>query len=299
MSNRVSDINLIPKNAVVYWLFLLISVLSVLGLELLYLGMPKISEKLGRESIEAFDIGEKGSISVWYVSMLWFLASIVSLQCFMIAYRSKSTQKHSDVWIWSTAVFFYMSLDSATGMRDLFRDTMIFLSGTPIHGDGSIWWIGLYVIVFGMIGTRILGSIRHYLLSCNALLVCGCSHIIAACVEMNILDTTKLHELIIHQNMVKTALEILGNIFLVLSISLFARHLKISLEQDVQNRDDSKSWKNQNQRNNDQRNQSEKKGGGYQGSERQQDRETATGAAGWYENTFGGPPGKNDSSKRQ
>lgn len=225
MEDQPHYVDLIPKRLGVYWAFFILSLLTIAGFEYLYIEMPRIAEKMGGEYIAAFDLEQSSSLSVWYISTLWFLSGIICIQNFLFTMRNSKLGKYADVWLWGAMGAVFMSLDTTAHLRVLIRDALIYISGTPIFGDGSIWWIGIYIIISGMIGTRILAEMRHYLPACNAFFMAGLGYVLIICIELNLIEVVGLHTILTNSVMVTRGLEMLSNVFLVLSFSLYARHL--------------------------------------------------------------------------
>src|SRR6185437_14927387 len=58
------------------------------------------------------------------------------------------------IWLWASAVWFLMSLDEGASLHEGFKEMMTAITGHRVLGDGSIWWIGAYLLVLGIVGIR-------------------------------------------------------------------------------------------------------------------------------------------------
>jgi hypothetical protein len=130
----------------------------------------------------------------------------------------------SDIWVWGAIACLYLSLDQVAGLRIMFRDVMIHCTGTQLYGNGSLWWVAVYLIVFGMVGTRVLTEIHHYLPSCNSLLMAGTCFVVSGCAELGLL----LPGDSVFNAMLYSGAAMLGCLFLVLSVGLYGRRLIIT-----------------------------------------------------------------------
>ena len=56
---------------------------------------------------------------------------------------------------------------------------MIALTGTPLFGDGTLWWAMLYLLVFAAVGSRLLLDMRSSRLSTVALAIAATAYGVA------------------------------------------------------------------------------------------------------------------------
>ena len=79
-------------------------------------------------------------------------ASVAALLVYTVRrHRTDDYQGRYRVWLWAAGCWFLMATDQAASLREGFRDVMIALTGTPLLGDGSLWWVVVYVLVFGAV----------------------------------------------------------------------------------------------------------------------------------------------------
>ena len=110
--------------------------------------------------IAAFELGGKGSLAAWFSSLALLAASLVAVLVYTVRrHRMDDYHGRYRVWLWAALCWFLMATDAAASLHEGFRDLMTLLTGAPLLGDGSIWWVIGYALLLGAIGTRLLD--RH------------------------------------------------------------------------------------------------------------------------------------------
>lgn len=219
----MSLFDLVPKKLYPYFLLFLLGSGGIVMLEYLHYIMPVCARFLGVAQIAAFDFQAGGNLSEWFSANLWTLSSIVCLLAFFMGRSQEKNHNYSsDIWIWGAFACLYLSVDSVCRIRDLISDIGVKLSGTQLYGEGQIWWISLYTVVFGMIGSRLLVEMRHYLPSCNAFFVGSICHILHVCMDLKLFSLPQSAE---YELMSQSGLQMTGNMFLFFSFALYVRHL--------------------------------------------------------------------------
>ena len=213
---RVSD--LLPTRWGVYLFLFLSGIGCVTGLTYACLLLPEPA---------IFDPAQPGNLTAWFSSVLWFFAGMICVAIFRLDGYSR-LRRLSDIWFWAVFGCLLLSADSACQVRDVLRVVLVKLSGTALYGNGDVWWISVYLIVFGMIGSRLLVEMRHHLLSCNTFFIAVLSHILACCIALRLFDLpaqqTRLPILL------QAGLEMLGTVFAVFSFSLFLRSMVLQID---------------------------------------------------------------------
>ena len=217
--------DLIPKRLGTFWLLFLLGLGSVAVIQFLYFKLPEMRKIAELENISTFDVTCRDSLASWMMTFLWSLSSFFSILVYVICRREQDYRRLSDIWIWGAIACLFLSLDQVAGLRIVFRDVMVYSTGTQLYGNGNLWWVAIYLIVFGMIGTRILTEIHYYLPACNSLLMAGICFIVSACAELGLLlpsDSSVLNA------MLCSGAAMTGCLFLVLSIGLYGRQLIVT-----------------------------------------------------------------------
>ncbi|MDR1383827.1 MAG: hypothetical protein LBJ67_08300 [Planctomycetaceae bacterium] len=216
--------DLIPKRLGTYWLLFFLGMGCAVLLEFCYYKIPDLCETTKLQKLAAFDLSQKDSIASWFITISWITASLYFILVYFVSCHDQDFRRLSDIWIWGAIVCLYLSLDQTAGLREIFRDIMIRCTGTNLYGNGDIWWVAAYLLIFGMIGTRILTEIRHYLPACNALLMAGISFIVSGCVKLELIQTGG-HSTNV---MLCVGAVIIGCQFLLLSITLYGRKVVVT-----------------------------------------------------------------------
>ena len=221
--------DLIPKRLGTFWLLFLLGVISVVCILFLHFKLPEISKiaktvNIANDAFAALDVTRRDSLASWFMTFLWGMAAFGGMLVYVICRREQDFRRLSDIWIWGAIACLFLSLDQVAGLRIMFRDVMIHFTGTQLYGNGNLWWVAVYLIVFGMIGTRILTEIHNYLPSCNSLLLAGSCFIISGCTELELLlpgDSA-------FNAMFCSGAAMMGCLFLVLSVGLYGRRLIVT-----------------------------------------------------------------------
>jgi len=97
-------------------------------------------------------------------------------------HRSDDYRGHYRVWIWATLCWSLLSIEQVANLREGLGQMLARLTGTPIYGDGSLWWIIVYAFFVGAIGTRLLVDMVPCYSSAAALLAAAaCACLSVAC----------------------------------------------------------------------------------------------------------------------
>ena len=216
--------DLIPKRLGTYWFLFLAGALMIGVIEFCYYKLPYLANLINQETIAAFDLTQRDSIASWVTAILWAVVAFYGVLVYLVCRFDHEYHRLSDIWIWGALGCLFLSLDQVAGLRIVFRDAMIYCTDTKLHGNGNLWWVALYLIVLGMIGTRILTEIRHYLPACNALLVAGICFIVSACAELKLIMSGQP----VYHAMLCSGAAMAGTLFLVLSIGLYGRRVIVT-----------------------------------------------------------------------
>ena len=106
----------------------------------------------------------------WFSSLTLLAASVAALLVYTVRrHRTDDYQGRYRVWLWAAGCWFLMATDQAASLREGFRNVMVGWTGTPLFRDGTLWWVVVYVLVFGAVGSRLLLDMRPSRLSIAAL----------------------------------------------------------------------------------------------------------------------------------
>jgi len=217
---RLAD--LVPTRLTTFAVLLLAGLAVVAALEILYSWMPRLAAMTTDGSVAAFDLDGEGSLAVWFSSMTLALAGLVAILVFTIRqHRTDDYRGHYRIWLWAAACWFLMSLDETASLHEGFKEMMTQVTGTPLFGDGSIWWVIAYFFLLGAVGSRLLVDMRECRLSTGAMLVVAACYAVAVAAQVGRI----LPESGARGVMLEEGAEMVGNLMLLLAMGLHARHV--------------------------------------------------------------------------
>jgi hypothetical protein len=217
---RVTD--LVPTRLLPIVAWFSVAFGCVAGLEALYAEMPQIASATGEGHIAAFDLAAKGSLATWFSSLLLLLATLAAILVYTIR-RHKNDDYHGRyrIWIWAAFCWTLLSVDEVSNLHEAVRDLMVRFCGTPLLGDGSVWWLILGFFLFGSVGLRLLVDMRYCRASCAALVLASLCYAMAACCHFGLVvagDGSR-------QVMIAAGAKMAGHLLLLLAIALHGRHV--------------------------------------------------------------------------
>ncbi|HYW78172.1 MAG TPA: hypothetical protein VE890_01295, partial [Thermoguttaceae bacterium] len=193
----------------------------------LYACMPDLAVGTVDGRITAFDLDAEGSLSVWFSSITLALAGIGAVLVFSVRrHRTDDYHGHYRVWLWTALCCLLMSIDETASLHEGFAGMMTWATGTPLYDDGAIWWLIPYGFLLGAVGSRLLVDVRHSRLCVATMTMVAMCYLTAALVRLGWLMASSVQKGV----MIEEGAEMLGNLFLLLGIGLFARHSMLDAE---------------------------------------------------------------------
>jgi ABC-type multidrug transport system fused ATPase/permease subunit len=175
----------------------------------------------------ALDLGVKGSLGCWFSSLLLLASTFTAILIYSIRrHRTDDYQGRYRIWLWAALCSFLMATDQAASLREGFRDLMIGLTGTPLMGNGDLWWVILYMLALGTIGSRLVVDLRTCPTAMGIFISAAATSCSAVAVRLGwmlppIGDRVVLFFL---------SAEMTGNLMLTAALILFARHVILDAE---------------------------------------------------------------------
>ncbi len=221
---RLTD--LIPRRLITILVLFALGLAMAGGLETLYAWMGGLTLAEGKP-IAAFDLGGEGSLADWFNSITLFLAATIALIVYTVRrHRTDDYQGHYRVWLWASACCLLMSVDVGASLHEGFSRMMVAVTGTSLWGDGDIWWVIAYCFIIGAVGTRVLVDVRRCRLCVLALLATAACYLAAVATLLGLLKVENPARAI----MLVGGAEMVGNLSLLLAVTLYARFVILDAE---------------------------------------------------------------------
>jgi len=215
---RITD--LVPTRIGFLLLWFLLGATVVTGLEALYAWMPNLAAHTTDGRVAAFDLDSEGSLGAVFSSATLAAAGLVTLIVFSVRrHKQDDYAGRYRVWLWAAICWFVMAIDESASLHEGFKEMMTWVSGTRLVGDGSLWWVAAYAVVLGIVGLRLVLDMRVCWSSTSVFVMAGICYTASVVVQMQgVLPETGAVGV-----MVEEGLEMAGNLFLLLSMTLHAR----------------------------------------------------------------------------
>ena len=219
-------LDLVPRR-IISLAGLLIACAAVIGgLEAAYSWMLN-RVAIGGAPVAALDLAAKGSFGCWLSSLLLLAATAAALLTFTVRrHRTDDYQGRYRIWLWAAACWFCMAADQATNLRDAFRQLMVGLTGTPLLGDGELWWVVAYALVLGAIGSRLVMDMRSSRLAMGVFLTATVAQVLAAAGRLGWILPAGGKGAI----MFLAGAEMTGSLLLLAAMLIYARHVIFDAE---------------------------------------------------------------------
>ena len=232
---RLAD--LAPRRNATFAGLMLAGLLAVGCLEGLYASMPRLASLTTDGRVAAFDLEGEGSLAVWFSTGTMELAALAALLIYALR-RQTPGAGPSRVWLFAAAVWLVMSVDECASLHEAFKELMSHVTGNRILGDGTIWWAGAYAIVLSGLGLGLLKAMWPCRSAILAMFSTAAFYATAVAAEMALLlprkDETEV--------MLEEGCEMIGNLCLLLSMGLYARHAALAVEAVAEAEADEPGW---------------------------------------------------------
>ena len=227
MDESLRIIDLIPRRLPVFGLALLAGLAVVVGLVALYACMPDLAVGTADGRITALDLDAEGSLGDWFSSITLAVAAIGAVLVFSVRrHRTDDYHGRYRVWLWAALCCLLMSIDETASLHEGFAGLMTWATGTRLFGDGAVWWLIPYGFLLGAVGSRLVVDVWHSRLCVAAMTTVALCYLTAATVRLGSVMAASGPKGV----MIEEGAEMLGNLFLLLGIGLFARHSMLDAE---------------------------------------------------------------------
>lgn len=188
-------------------------------LEGLHKSMPVLASMTTDGRVAAFDLEGEGSLAVWFSCATLELTALAALAAWAIRRRTPG-EPSANVLLVAAACWLVMSIDECASVHEAFKELMSKGTGHRLHGDGTVWWVIAYGLVLSTLGCGLVWQMRRAPAAIVALFVAAGCYALAVLAELAWLIPNKGEA----EVMVEEGCEMAGNLCLLLSMSLYARH---------------------------------------------------------------------------
>ena len=217
---RITD--LIPKKPITLFIVFLGGLTVVTGVETLYAHSFNWNQWLTSADLASLDLTTSGSLATWFSSLTLFCAAAYAVLVFNIRrHKLDDYGGRYGLWLWATSGCLIASVDTTAGLHQTIRGALVAITGTPLVGDGSVWWIGCGACFFGVVAIRVALDMRGCPGACVAFGLAVNCYLLATTAHFGFVSfiddvvTVMLHS---------TAL-LLGHLMLLFSFLVYARHV--------------------------------------------------------------------------
>jgi hypothetical protein len=216
---RVTD--LLPHRYSVLALVFFAGLTLIVGLEAAYLWLPDLSEITGGGQLAALDLENEGALANWFSSTTLGLAAVVAAIIFSVRrHRQDDYHGRYRVWLWASALWTLMSIDEAASLHEGLTQVARHFSGDRGFGDGSIYWVAAYGLLFAAVGTRLFLEMRCCRLSSAALVSAVGCFVASVAVKIGLISALRGSYAV----MTEEGCEMLGDALLLFSMAVHARY---------------------------------------------------------------------------
>ncbi len=167
MTHQVRLLDLIPRGA--------LALGAILAAALLWLDLwaTRFAAQTGLQ-LAALRLNSPHSLAGWLTGMVLAAAFPAALVIYTVRrHRKDDYQGRYRVWIWAAFCWLLLAADYATALHCAVRELMVHWTGTPLMGDGSIWWLAPGALLLAAVGSRLLVDMSPDRLATAALLGAG------------------------------------------------------------------------------------------------------------------------------
>ena len=219
-------LDLVPRRWIALGGLLTAGTAAIVGLEAAYARMVQ-RVAAGATPVAALQIDAKGSLACWFSSLLLLAAAVAALLVYSVRrHRTDDYRGRYRVWFWAAGCWFLMATDQAASLREGFCDLMTRLTGTPLLGDGALWWIAVYAFLWVAVGSRLVADMRPSRLSMAAL--------VAAATAQGLALADRLGWFFVETGprevMFRAGSEMTGNLLLLAAMLAHARYVLLDAE---------------------------------------------------------------------
>jgi hypothetical protein len=217
---RVTD--LIPCRGLSLSIFFLTGLAIIAGITALFACSSTWWHWADRAALRGLHLTGNGSIASWFSSLALACTTVFCVLVYNIRrHKTDDYRGRYSLWLWAAAGSGLASVDASAGIHRPLQSALVALSGTTLLGDGSIWWIACWFVVFGLLGLRVMLDVRLSRATSLALILASMLYVGGTLFHLKVLwlidDAVT--------EMAHGAVLMLGHWMLAFSTLLYARHI--------------------------------------------------------------------------
>jgi len=213
-----------------YWLvvWFLVGLIPIVAL----LWLDSVSWQIGRflspDVARVFQLASPGSLMAWCSSVTFAFAVAVMLGTYSVRrHRRDDYRGRFTVWRWAIICAVLISIDTATGLHNVFASLCNLATQTTISRDGTsigsnAWWVGTFAILFGSMLVRLLFEMTSSRQAVGWACLAGVCYLCSAIFELGSAPSFMSHHT---AETSKLAILMLGHHLLLFSLVNYAREV--------------------------------------------------------------------------
>jgi len=171
--------------------------------------------------VAPLDLSQSSSLPGWFSAMLLTAATLVALLVYCVRrHRLDDYQGRYRVWLWAAGCLLLVSVDQTAGFHRAVQTLLTAAAGTPLLGDGQIWWILPYGFLLSAVGVRLLIDVWESRLATAALAAAVVCYAVALAARLQAIQLPEQ----IQQALTLHGAQLVGNLMVLTTMLLYGRH---------------------------------------------------------------------------
>lgn len=221
---RASDF--VPRSPLAHVLWWLAGLTAVAGMLAGYVTL--IDSTAATDSTAAaglFQLLHGGSLIGWFSSTMFTLAAVGSVLIYSIRrHRLDDYRGSYRLWLWSAAAWMVMSIDATANLHTPFSHAMVAATGWSMSGNAAVWWIGVWGVLLAVLALRLTMETRECRSAMIGIIFAFTLWTAALAIDCRWINYGA------HAPLIAAAGRLIGQVTLLLSIGLYARHVLFDAE---------------------------------------------------------------------
>jgi hypothetical protein len=215
----------VPRSSLAHVLWWLTGLTAVAGMLAGYVTLIDSTTSNDSAAAGLFQLLHGGSLIGWFSSTMFTLASVGSVLVYSIRrHRLDDYRGSYRLWLWSAAAWMVMSIDATANLHTPFSHAMVAATGWSMSGDAAVWWIGVWGVLLAVLALRLSMETRECRSAMIGIIVAFALWTAALAIDCKWINYGA------HAPLIAAAGRLIGQVTLLLSIGLYARHVLFDAE---------------------------------------------------------------------